>query len=57
MVSCGFEGVGGSLQASLARRYGTRRVAGAARAARLDPSAPVGEVWPEQWITLFRLLG
>jgi len=27
------------------------------RAARLDPDAPVGEVWPEQWLTLFRLLG
>jgi 23S rRNA (adenine-N6)-dimethyltransferase len=57
MVSCGFEGVGGSLHASLARQFGARRVAGAARAARLGPSVPVGEVWPEQWITLFRLLG
>ena len=56
-VACGFEGRGGSLQASLARRYGARRVAGACRAARLDPSVPVGEVWPEQWMTLFRLLG
>lgn len=56
MVSYGFEGVGGSLQASLARRYGTRRAAAACRAARLGPDVPVGAVWPEQWITLFRLL-
>jgi 23S rRNA (adenine-N6)-dimethyltransferase len=56
MVACGFEGTGGSLPASLARRYGTRRVSGACRAARLDPAVPVGAVWPEQWLTLFQLL-
>jgi len=55
-VELGFTGVGGSLQASLARRYGASRVAGAFRATRLGPDVPVGRVWPEQWLTLFRLL-
>jgi 23S rRNA (adenine-N6)-dimethyltransferase len=54
MVNLGFSGVGGSLPASLARRYG--RAATACRAARIPPDRPVGEVWPEQWLTLFRLL-
>lgn len=54
MVDWGFRGVGGSLQASLERRY--RGVAGAFRAARIPPDRPVGEVWPEQWLTVFRLL-
>jgi 23S rRNA (adenine-N6)-dimethyltransferase len=56
LVELGFTGVGGSLHASLSRRYGERRVAGAFRAARLAPGVPVGLVWPEQWLTLFRLL-
>ncbi|AGZ38919.1 ErmE/ErmH/ErmO/ErmR family 23S rRNA (adenine(2058)-N(6))-methyltransferase [Actinoplanes friuliensis] len=56
LVELGFTGVGGSLQASLARRYGPARVSGAFRAARLAPDVPVGLVWPEQWLTLFRLL-
>ena len=25
-------------------------------ATRLPAGAPVGQVWPEQWLTLFRLL-
>jgi len=54
MVDLGFSGVGGSLPASLARRYG--RAAAACRAARIPPDRIVGEVWPEQWLTLFRLL-
>jgi 23S rRNA (adenine-N6)-dimethyltransferase len=54
MVDLGFSGVGGSLPASLARRYG--RAAAACRAARISPVRTVGEVWPEQWLTLFRLL-
>jgi 23S rRNA (adenine-N6)-dimethyltransferase len=54
MVDLGFSGVGGSLHASLARRHG--RVSGAFRAARVGPDQPVGEVWPEQWLTLFRLI-
>jgi 23S rRNA (adenine-N6)-dimethyltransferase len=56
LVECGFTGVGGSVQASLSRRYGSRRAAAACRAVRLTPDIPVGEVWPEQWLTLFRLL-
>jgi 23S rRNA (adenine-N6)-dimethyltransferase len=56
-VEVGFAGIGGSLQASLSRRYGASRVAGAFRATRLGPDVPVGRVWPEQWLTLFRLLG
>lgn len=54
MVDLGFSGVGGSLAASLAGRY--RRAAAACRAARIPPDRTVGEVWPEQWLTLFRLL-
>jgi 23S rRNA (adenine-N6)-dimethyltransferase len=54
MVDLGFSGVGGSLAASLARRYGG--AAAACRAARIPPDRAVGEVWPEQWLTLFRLL-
>jgi 23S rRNA (adenine-N6)-dimethyltransferase len=54
MVDLGFAGLGGSLQASLARRHG--RAPAACRAARIRPDQPVGEVWPEQWLTLFRLL-
>jgi 23S rRNA (adenine-N6)-dimethyltransferase len=56
LVELGFTGVGGSLRASLARRYGDRRTSGAFRAARLAPDVPVGLVWPEQWLTLFRIL-
>ena len=56
LVELGFTGVGGSLHASLTRRYGARRVAGALRACRLDERVPVGAVWPEQWLTLFRIL-
>jgi 23S rRNA (adenine-N6)-dimethyltransferase len=56
MVECGFGGNGGSLRASLSRPYGTRAVDAAFRAVRLEPRTTVGEVWPEQWISLFRLL-
>jgi len=56
MVELGFTGVGGSLQETLSRRYGRARTAGAFRAVRVPATAPVGEVWPEQWLTLFRLL-
>lgn len=55
MVELGFTGTGGSLAATLRRRHGPR-VGGAFRAARLDPGTPVGLVWPEQWLTLFRLI-
>jgi 23S rRNA (adenine-N6)-dimethyltransferase len=55
-VELGFSGFGGSLCRSLARRYGARRATGACRAARLGTDVPVGLVWPEQWLTLFRIL-
>jgi len=57
LVDDGFSGAGGSLHATIARRYGSRRADGVARAARIGFDTPVGEVWPEQWLTLFRLLG
>ncbi|GAA2702507.1 ErmE/ErmH/ErmO/ErmR family 23S rRNA (adenine(2058)-N(6))-methyltransferase [Micromonospora olivasterospora] len=56
LVEAGFGGVGGSLAASLCRHLPRGRVYSALRAVRLAPDAPVGEVWPEQWLTLFRLL-
>jgi 23S rRNA (adenine-N6)-dimethyltransferase len=56
MVELGFTGVGGSLHATLSRRYGRERTTGAFRAVRVPLDAPVGLVWPEQWLTLFRLL-
>jgi 23S rRNA (adenine-N6)-dimethyltransferase len=56
VVDLGFAGVGGSLQASLARRFGRERTAAAFRAVRVAPDLPVGMVWPEQWLTLYRLL-
>ncbi|MFI5487357.1 ErmE/ErmH/ErmO/ErmR family 23S rRNA (adenine(2058)-N(6))-methyltransferase [Micromonospora echinaurantiaca] len=55
-VATGFDGVGGSLAASLARHHPRARLAAALRATRLDPATPVGHVWPEQWLVLFRLL-
>jgi 23S rRNA (adenine-N6)-dimethyltransferase len=55
-VEWGFTGVGGSLHATMARRYGSRRTAAAFRATRLGADLAVGSVWPEQWLTLFRLL-
>ncbi|PTA42504.1 ErmE/ErmH/ErmO/ErmR family 23S rRNA (adenine(2058)-N(6))-methyltransferase [Micromonospora sp. RP3T] len=56
MVELGFGGVGGSLAASLRTAHPRRRVDGALRAARIAPDTPVGLVWPEQWLVLFRLL-
>ena len=55
-VDLGFTGLGGSLEATLRRRYGPARTAAAFRATRLPPDVPVGLVWPEQWLTLYRLL-
>ncbi|MEV0809054.1 ErmE/ErmH/ErmO/ErmR family 23S rRNA (adenine(2058)-N(6))-methyltransferase [Micromonospora sp. NPDC050200] len=55
-VELGFGGAGGSLAASLRAAHPRARVDGALRAARLDPATPVGLVWPEQWLVLFRLL-
>ncbi|MEV1285612.1 ErmE/ErmH/ErmO/ErmR family 23S rRNA (adenine(2058)-N(6))-methyltransferase [Micromonospora sp. NPDC049679] len=55
-VDLGFGGLGGSLHASLSGSYPARRVDAATRAVRLAVDTPVGYVWPEQWLTLFRLL-
>jgi 23S rRNA (adenine-N6)-dimethyltransferase len=55
-VEHGFTGVGGSLHATMSRRYGKRRASAACRASRVAPDLPVGHVWPEQWLTLFRLI-
>jgi 23S rRNA (adenine-N6)-dimethyltransferase len=56
LVELGFSGVGGSLHASLSGRYPRQRLHAAFRATRLDTVTPVGYVWPEQWLVLFRLL-
>ncbi|MCE7080549.1 ErmE/ErmH/ErmO/ErmR family 23S rRNA (adenine(2058)-N(6))-methyltransferase [Streptomyces sp. ST2-7A] len=56
MVEAGFAGVGGSLTASLARRYGRRAVREACRAAGVPFDAPVGLVSPDRWLVLFRTL-
>ncbi|WBB66684.1 ErmE/ErmH/ErmO/ErmR family 23S rRNA (adenine(2058)-N(6))-methyltransferase [Micromonospora sp. WMMD812] len=56
MVELGFGGAGGSLAASLRRRYPSARLSAALRATRLASETPVGYVWPEQWLVLFRLL-
>lgn len=55
-VEHGFTGVGGSLYATLVGRHGPRRTTAAFRATRLGPDVPVGHAWPEQWLTLFRLI-
>ncbi|SCK19640.1 ErmE/ErmH/ErmO/ErmR family 23S rRNA (adenine(2058)-N(6))-methyltransferase [Streptomyces sp. WMMB 322] len=52
-VAHGFTGVGGSLAATLSRRHRTARVRAAFARADADPSAPVGLVPPQQWLTLF----
>lgn len=56
LVELGFSGVGGSLQASLRRAHGRRRVDAAFRAARLDDRALVGEVPPGAWLRLHEVL-
>lgn len=56
LVVDAFVGKGGSLQATLARRYGSRRAFGACRAARIGPETPVGAVWPEQWLIVGQVL-
>ncbi|HEU4347272.1 MAG TPA: ErmE/ErmH/ErmO/ErmR family 23S rRNA (adenine(2058)-N(6))-methyltransferase [Actinoplanes sp.] len=55
-VDLGFTGAGGSLAATLGRRYGAGRTSAAFRSTRVPPDVPVGLVWPEQWLALFRLI-
>ncbi|MEE1937978.1 ErmE/ErmH/ErmO/ErmR family 23S rRNA (adenine(2058)-N(6))-methyltransferase [Streptomyces sp. TRM 70361] len=52
-VTYGFTGTGGSLAATLTRRYGGRAVRAACRAAGLDRAVPVGPVPPGRWLALF----
>ncbi|WP_116246853.1 ErmE/ErmH/ErmO/ErmR family 23S rRNA (adenine(2058)-N(6))-methyltransferase [Nocardiopsis sp. FIRDI 009] len=56
LVALGFEGVGGSLGASLRRAHPSRRVDAALRAAGVGPGTPVGLVAPDQWLALHRAL-
>lgn len=56
LVELGFTGVGGSLHASLCRRWPRRRVDAAFRAAGLDSGVLVGEVAPERWLRLHEAL-
>uniref|UniRef100_UPI001C5CF32A ribosomal RNA small subunit methyltransferase A n=1 Tax=Nonomuraea rhizosphaerae TaxID=2665663 RepID=UPI001C5CF32A len=51
LVELGFGGVGGSLRASLRRRY--EGVDGALAAAGIGRDTVVGHVHPDQWITLW----
>lgn len=55
-VEWGFTGVGGSLAATLSRRYRTARVAAALRRQGLEVSVPVGLVSPRRWLGLFEEL-
>ncbi|MFC8043313.1 23S ribosomal RNA methyltransferase Erm, partial [Nocardia sp. NPDC057353] len=57
LVHLGFTGTGGSFGASLAREYPRAEVRSACRTADLDPEAPVGLVTPDQWLTVYRVLG
>lgn len=56
MVEVGFDGVGGSLYASLARQYPPSRVKEAFQRARLDRTTVVAFVYPEEWLVLFNAL-
>ncbi|MFD0662402.1 ErmE/ErmH/ErmO/ErmR family 23S rRNA (adenine(2058)-N(6))-methyltransferase [Thermocatellispora tengchongensis] len=56
LVALGFTGTGGTLRASLTRRYPARRVDAAFRAAGLDPATVVAYVHPDQWLTLYHHL-
>ncbi len=55
-VELGFSGVGGSLHASLARRYRTKSVSAAFRSCGLNPRTVVGYVHPWEWIRLYQRL-
>jgi 23S rRNA (adenine-N6)-dimethyltransferase len=56
MVNNGFSGVGGSLNASLARHYPVGRVTAAFRTARVERNIVVAYVTPEQWLAIFNAL-
>ncbi|WP_017597763.1 ErmE/ErmH/ErmO/ErmR family 23S rRNA (adenine(2058)-N(6))-methyltransferase [Nocardiopsis lucentensis] len=52
LVELGFEGVGGSLGASLRRAHPSPRVDAALRAAGVASGTPVGLVAPDRWVAL-----
>lgn len=52
-VEHGFTGLGGSLAATLTRRYGGRAARAACASAGLGGAVPVGLVTPDQWLSLF----
>ncbi|TLF76678.1 23S ribosomal RNA methyltransferase Erm [Nocardia cyriacigeorgica] len=56
LVELGFSGVGGSLAASLRRRFPATAVRSACAAAGIEVDEPVGLVHPDSWITLYRHL-
>lgn len=56
MVDLGFSGLGGSLHASLTRRYPAKQVTSAFRAAGVDRDIVVGFAAPEDWLRLFAAL-
>ncbi|WP_431965618.1 23S ribosomal RNA methyltransferase Erm [Nocardia sp. bgisy134] len=56
LVELGFSGVGGSLAASLATEFPSRRVRAACRTAGVPVDEPVGTVDPARWIDLHRAL-
>jgi 23S rRNA (adenine-N6)-dimethyltransferase len=55
-VALGFGGVGGTLHASLSRRYQRARVTAAFEGVGLHPRTVVAFVHPDQWIELFTAL-
>jgi 23S rRNA (adenine-N6)-dimethyltransferase len=56
VVATGFGGVGGTLCASLSKRYPAARVIAAFEAVGLDPRTVVAFVHPDDWIALFTAL-
>jgi 23S rRNA (adenine-N6)-dimethyltransferase len=56
LVEEGFTGKGGSLEATLRRRFGPRRTRAAMGEARVATGTPVGLVTPDQWIVTVRTL-
>lgn len=53
MVRVAYTGVGGSVRASLSRRYGRTRATTALRAAGVPSRALAGEISPDTWLTVF----
>jgi 23S rRNA (adenine-N6)-dimethyltransferase len=56
VVTLGFEGVGGSLFASLRALYSRRQLIAAFRAASVEQAVVVAFVHPDQWLVIFRHL-